>query len=519
MTAARSNGSEIKRKDWRGTEKYMPQIKKILLLAALAFLNLKARPEEAPQKPAEGASNTASSAAYPALKILDFALDHRRLSVDLGDDYNCPRPLPGGLTLPQSVELPIDLPTVLRLAGCDNLEVQFACTVLEEAEAHTLQAKMQFLPSLYPQFSNKWHSGRAQNTNGSFINVNKQSTQYGGGAVLDWHLGETIFQTLAARRREQAHAAGVEVAAENARYNAVAAYFNLILARTEQAIAKQRLAQADETVKLIDHLVKNGAALLSEVKRVQAVVAEVKQRVATAREKVRKASLALTETLHIDPLVTLLPQQESQILVALVPREKQLAELVADGFARRPELKESRAFWNALDKERKAAYIAPLVPTVHAEAFDGSLGLNPADSHHSADLSVGLGWKVGPGGIGDVSRIRISAAQQRQEGIHFAQVADRIAREIVESETHVKTSEELIQFSKEEVAAAEEALKLSRERLQNGVALTLEVIAAEESLFAAKSRAAQNVAEYNKAEYGLSIRIGGLRESDLQTHP
>ena len=451
---------------------------------------------------------------YPTIKILDFAVGRRCDPVNLRDDYNCPQTLSGGLTLSKPTELPIDLPAVLRLAGCDSLDVRLATVRLEEAEGHTLAAKMQFLPTLSPILENRWHHGRAQNTNGTFIDVDKQSSRLGGVAHAEWHFGETIFQVLAARRREQAQAANIDVNAAQSRYDAVADYFDLVLARTELAIAEQRLKQADETVKLIENLVAGGAVLKSEVKRAQAVRAEVKQRVATAREKARVASLKLTQILHIDPLVTLIPQQDSQTMIAMVRADLELPVLIADGLERRPELKESRAYWNALDKERRAAFIAPLVPTVIVDAFNGTFGRDQGKSAHSDEVTAGLEWKIGPGGIGDVSRIRISDAQLRQEGIRFAKIADRVASEIVESHTHVKTSEELVQLAKEEIEAADESLKLSNERLKGGAALTLEVIASEEALFAAKSRAANNISEYNKAGYALSIRIGGLREAD-----
>ena len=41
-------------------------------------------------------------------------------------------------------------------------------------------------------------------------------------------------------------------------------------------------------------------------------------------------------------------------MIAMVRADIQLPELLADGLERRPELKESRAYWNALDKERRA---------------------------------------------------------------------------------------------------------------------------------------------------------------------
>lgn len=460
------------------------------------------------------AVSSATAERYPTLRVLDFTVC-RRIGVELQDDYNCPQPLNvNGVSLSKPEELPIDLPTVLKLAGCDNLDFRIACAKLDEAHAKTLAAKMEFLPSLHPEFENRWHSGREQNSRGVFFNVPKQSNKFGGEAVLNWQLGETVFRVLAARRRAQAQEAAAQVAVDDAKYKAVTAFYNLVQARTDLAIASERLKQADETVSLIGKRAQTGAALTADVKRAEAARAEVKQRVAQARNKARIASLNLTEVLHIDPLVTLIPHQESQDLIALVPVEKDLVPLIADGIVRRPELKESRAYWNALDKERKAAFFAPLVPAIRAELFNGSFGHDPADAHHRVDAELSIGWKIGAGGIGDVSRKRISEAAQQAEAIRFAKIADIVAREVVESQANVKTAQELIDLSKEEIAAAQETLRLTNERLKVGAVLTLDVLTAEDVLFNAKSRAAQYVNDYNRAQYSLLRSIGGFRESD-----
>lgn len=458
---------------------------------------------------------TAPPPNYPTIQLLDFALN-RKLSVEMGSCSQCGGELlpAQDMTLSKPMELPIDLPTVFRLAGCDSLDVRLSCARLDEAHARTLAAKFNYLPTLRPYFENRWHRGLIQATDGTFSYVNKQSTQLGPNLTAEWHIGETFFQVLAAKRRATAAEANVLATSEQARVNAVNAYFNLIEAGTDFAIAEQRLRQANETVTLTQNLVKGGAALLSEVKRTQAILAEIKQRVSTARERRRTASLALTDALHIDPLVTLIPLQESTETIALVSTEKELPELVADGLSRRPELRESRGFWRALDAERRAAFIAPLIPTIYGQANPGALGRHPGDFEHTADYSIGLGWKVGPGGIGDISRTRISEAQLKEESIRFAAIGDHVARDVVENYTHMRAMQEQIELSKEEIEAADESLRLSRDRLKGGTALTLEVTTAEDAVFSAKSRAANNVAEFNKAQYALLRSIGGFRESD-----
>lgn len=438
---------------------------------------------------------------------------------DIQDSYRkvdvSPDPKFGRRGVPHQEEIPIDLPTVLRLAGSDALDVQFAVQRLQEARAQRLGADMQFLPTITPRFDNRWVFGTVQSTTGEFQHVHhKQSALEGVEAALDERLGENVFAALAARKRVEASEAGLRATADAAKIQAVVAYFNLVLARADQAIVEERLKQADETIRLTQELQKGGAALLSEVKRSQAAKAQVQQRLAGAREAVRFASLTLTDALHIDPLVTLVPQQQPQDIVSLVSPEKDISELVSDAIDRRPELAESRSFWAALDREKRASILAPLIPTIRADALHGSFGSHPDDGERVHDYYVGLQWRIGVGGIGDVSRTRLADARLKEEGIRFARIADTVVREVVSNSTHADTANQQIQLSKDEVAAADEALRLSQERLKQGSALTLEVLAAEDALFDAKSRAAQNISEFNKAQYGLLRSIGGFRDDD-----
>jgi outer membrane protein TolC len=475
-------------------------------ITVLLIVCRKSRLEEA----APAVNEPAAPRSFPALQHLEFALD--RKYADPHEDEQCGgAPLVvNGVSLSKPQELPIDLPTVMRLAGCDNLDVRIACARLDEAHARVLAAKFQYLPTLQPFFDHRWHGGISQANQGQFQPAHKQATQLGLNLVGEWHVGETLFQVLAAKKRAVAQEAGVLTASELARLQAVNAYFNLVQAQTDVAIAEDRLKQGGETLKLTQNLVNGGAALLSEVKRAQAILAEVKQRVSAAKDRQRSVSLALTDALHIDPLVSLVPVQDSQTTLALVAPTRELPELVGDGISRRPELRDSRALWRALDTERRAAFLAPLVPTVSALVSKGAQDEHFANMRRSDDYSIGMGWKIGPGGIGDISRRRISEAQLKEEGLRFVQLGDRVAREIVENYTHMQSVLEQLGLTKEEIAAAAEALRLSQERLKNGVALTLEVTTAEDLLFDAKSRAANDIAEYNKAQYALLRSIGGF---------
>src|SRR5258708_1639151 len=100
-----------------------PVVKLLALLLTTALLSVFGivRAGEEP-RPDDSANATRDN--YPAIRTLDFALGRKGIvSIELRDDYNCPKPIQThGLTLAKPEELPIDLATVLKLAGCDNLD-------------------------------------------------------------------------------------------------------------------------------------------------------------------------------------------------------------------------------------------------------------------------------------------------------------------------------------------------------------------------------------------------------------
>src|SRR6059036_3386012 len=66
---------------------------------------------------------------------------------------------------------PIDLPTVLRLANAQNLDIQIARERLKEAKANHESAVEQFFPWISPGVAYRRHEGRIQAVNGPIASV------------------------------------------------------------------------------------------------------------------------------------------------------------------------------------------------------------------------------------------------------------------------------------------------------------------------------------------------------------
>src|SRR5204863_3156631 len=77
---------------------------------------------------------------------------------------------------------PVDLPTVLRLASAQNLDIQIARERLKEAKANHDSAVELFLPWISPGAVYRRHENRIQDVMGNIIDADKQSYT-GGGTV------------------------------------------------------------------------------------------------------------------------------------------------------------------------------------------------------------------------------------------------------------------------------------------------------------------------------------------------
>src|SRR5262249_55929069 len=94
--------------------------------------------------------------------------------VRYGEEAPPSRLLPSG-DQPSSDRHPIDLPTALRLAGANNLQIARAAERIRQAQARREGAEYQWLPSLDVGVSYTEHDGRVQDTRGQIIDTRRHA--------------------------------------------------------------------------------------------------------------------------------------------------------------------------------------------------------------------------------------------------------------------------------------------------------------------------------------------------------
>jgi outer membrane protein TolC len=410
----------------------------------------------------------------------------------------------------------IDLPTVLRLAGAQNLDVQIAQERVAEARANRESSTWRFFPSITPGASYRRHDDLIQDVAGNIIDVHKQAYTVGPSLDVQLQLGDAIYGHLAARQIERASDHALETQRQGSLVAAAEGYFELTKARETVLVASESVRITTNYSQQVRQAVDAGIAFKGDLLRVQVQGERDLLTLQRAQERETAASARLVETLHLDGTVELVPADAEPIKIQLFSNEMVLNSLVSQAISRRPELKQRQALAEAARDNRNGAVYGPIIPNLGAQVFAGGLGggINngPKTFGASEDYVLTLGWKIGPGGLFDRGRIKASESRLQVAELTTAKQRDEITRQVVVSVARVHSLSEQVATAQRAIEAAQETLKLSRERKDFAVGAVLEVIQAEQELTRAKLDYLGAINDFNSAQYELAKALGGLPE-------
>lgn len=407
----------------------------------------------------------------------------------------------------------IDLPTALRLAGAQNLDVQIARERLREAKAQQDQALLRFFPWLAPGAGYRRHDGNIQDVAGAVFEANKQAYTVGAALTLQVDLGDAIYQSLAARQLARAAEESVEVSRQDEILAAATGY--LELAKTEASIAVLRdgLKIAEDYAGQVQRAMEVGVAYKGEVLRADLQTRKNQLQIRRADEERRLAAARLAQLLRLDPAVDLLPTPGDLAPLTLVATNAALDTLVAQALGNRPELRRASALVRSAEAGRNGAVKGPWIPTVGAMAYLGGLGggMNSAWNNFdgTADYLLGATWRIGPGGIGDRSRVRSAEAREQISLLETQKVSDEVIRQVVSSLNRAQSLADQLEIARQTVETAAELLRLSRDRKEFNVGAVLEAVQAEADLTQARLEYLTLLASHNQAQFALRRATGG----------
>lgn len=408
----------------------------------------------------------------------------------------------------------IDLPTALRLAGADNLDVQIAQQKVAEATARQLAAHDRFFPWITPAITMRRHEGNIQAVEGKVIDVDKQSLAAGVTLTAQIDLGGAYYDNLAAKQLVLASEASLTGRTHEITFRTAAAYFELARSRSSVSAAEEAVRVATEHARQVAATTDAGLTFQGDAARVIAAREHRALILSRLRAEQRVASARLAELLRLDPTVELVPMETEMVPLTLLVADEDLGSLVARALANRPELDQATAQLEARRTLERGAKYGPFVPTLSAQIGYGGLGggigstsfRNKFDT--SEDYLLGLSWRVGPGGLLDRSRQRETAARTRMGELELEKTRDGIRRQVVELHTRWLSLRGQVDTARKGLEASDQSARLSRARRANGVNVVLEDLQAEDDLARARHDYLAVVADYNQSQYALRYALG-----------
>lgn len=412
--------------------------------------------------------------------------------------------------------LAIDLPTVLRVARTDNLQIQQARERVETAKGRYESNVEAIFPVIAPGIAYQYLDGVNQNANGTLTLANFNNLL--PFLSIQWILNpaKIAFDIVASKRRLEASGSQEEsVVLETSRAAAVE-YYDLVLAQARLQVAQQSVAEAEELLRITRLKVKAGTGLPADELRAQASLASLQQDVLLALNAFYQSSVALTLTLHLDPAVTLVPAQKQVDQITLVPQDMEIDEMLETALKFRPDLDAARSLVRAAHADTGSALWGGLLPQLQANYQFGELKTKIPDKTYGFQNQQRASATVASSlGLSTFGQVKASSALERSSQIDLQQQLDQVRAAVVSSQQASETNAKLIPIARRQLDAAQSALDLAQQNLRAGTLLTVDVLQADDAASEARLRYVDAVVHYNQAQINLLAALGLLAPDTL----
>jgi outer membrane protein TolC len=412
-----------------------------------------------------------------------------------------------GLLVRAAEPTKIDLATALRLAGARNLDLEIARERVRESRSQLDQERARLFPWIAPGVGYRRHDGNLQDIVGDVFDASKQSGTAALTLQAQLDLGDSVYRVLAAKQAVAASQAGSDAGRRETWLSVAVAYTELGRAAAAVTAAEEARRITRGTLDQVRAAVAAGLANTGDVRRVEVQSGRNEALWLEANEAERVASARLAGLLRLPPEDPLYPDSREFVPTVLVPTNRALDSLVVSALRLRPEMRRSEAVLGLAQARRDGATRGVWFPTLGAQAsFGGLVGGRNGDwgrGDDFQDYGLGLSWRIGPGGIGDGSRIRSEDARLRIARLERDRLRDEVVRGLVELRSRTEIAARLVEVSGQTVLAARSLVEMTRDRREFGVGVVMEAIEAERELARAQAEQIRSVAGHNRAQWEL----------------
>ena len=434
-------------------------------------------------------------------------------------------------TVPPAEEQVVDLATALQLAEAQNPNIGLARQAIQEALALQMQARSMMLPTVRAGANYHGHQGILQTGAGQMRPVTESSLYFGNGAMalgsttamipgiqIFTHLGDGVFEPLAARqfvasRRFQSEAATNQVLLD------VAGRF-LELVRAEAELQAIRLSEEDVGQAVLETKafaeVRQGRH--ADYMRAQATADLLHADEVQAQENLLTASAELVRVLSLAPSIRL--RVAAQPKLELVDAQRSLEELIQLAQNSRPELAALAAEIARKQIQVRQERARPFLPTISLGISNGDFGggtnrtdlvpVHPEFGRFAGRTDVHLlaYWTLDNLGAGNLAKQKQRIAEKNLAVLEQDRMVNAIRREVAAARAGVLARQQDLQIARRRLQIAQRAFQADLARIKNLQGLPIELLNSLNRLTQARRDISRQEREYNLAQMQLFVALG-----------
>jgi outer membrane protein TolC len=402
--------------------------------------------------------------------------------------------------------IPVNLETVLKLAGANNLTVQEYQLKYQQALAEQSKANEWWLPNIYAGATTHYLNGAAMNTDGKIFTDVKQNNLWAGlGITAEIDFSKGFYQSLAAKQKSQAANYFSTAEKNKAILNAVQTYFDLQAEQLKYFFFQQLVNQSDTLSQEIKVKVDAGLLYQSDYLLSQSNFNHLKISMLQTKVEWQKKSAELTSLLNLKNNIGLVSTDTS-----LIPLSFTVQPTDTNGFEKRPEFLGLNSELQSFQTLRKTANQGLLMPKLRVGFDNGAFGAYTTPLYHTYQFNASLLWNLPLGRLtykGDLKKFDVQILIQQNEIEEFK---NQYQQEISVATSQLQIAEEQMTIAKQALQSSTEAMNQSIERQKIGTAKPFEVFQAQQFFLQAQTDYLKAVSEYNKAQFALKVARGEI---------
>jgi outer membrane protein TolC len=317
-------------------------------------------------------------------------------------------------------------------------------------------------------------------------------------------------------RSAQENMKAVQLAARDARDLVVlavgGAYLQVLAAQARVESAKAQVETAKALFEQTRQRREVGLNPQLDVNRSQVAFQTQQQRLTTLRNDLAKQKINLARIIGLSASTNI--ELSDQVPYSPAPALN-YDEALRTALATRADLKSADAAARAAEMGHAAAR-AERLPSLALSADYGAIGINPSQSHGTFNVTGIVRFALWQGGKteGDIEQASAALNQRRAEA---NEIRGRIESDLKNAFLDVEAAASQLQVAESNQKVAQENLGLTRDRMSAGIADSVEVTQAQETLATANLDYITSLLAHNLAKLSLARALGNA-EQTLSTY-